>query len=245
MSYNRFHWFIGFFLYLIIISPINAAESVEILPPFTAEYQVLRNNEIVGKAILQLRHLQQDQWEFISHTEGTKGLAALFNIDVNEHSQFHWQNGKLESLNYHFEQKTALKDKQRSINFDWVHNTAQSREGNKTWNIPVIAGVLDRHLVVLALSADLKNNAVNFNYPVVDKDKLENKQYAKLRSETLALPIGKLEAVRIERNRGTNNRKRTTSWHAPYYDFLPVQIEQQEQEKNETISLRLLSLQKS
>jgi len=228
----------------MILGSLAANETEWVFIDFQAKYEVVRNNKIIGETTIELYPVKNKNWEFVTHTQGTKGLAAILNIDAIERSEFQWKNNRPQGLNYVFQQKSLLKNKQQSIVFNWSNNTAQSKNETKAWDVPLLADSMDRHLVVLAISADLKNREENFIYPVVDKDRCENKIYKKLFVETLNLPIGKLETIRIERDRRDNKNKRTTSWHAEKYDFLPVQIEQEELDKKEKITLRLVSMQR-
>lgn len=221
-------------------SLVNATETAP-LPAFHAEYEVLRNAKAMGKATLDLHHVQGDNWEFVTQTQGTSGLAALAGVDVREVSTFHWRNGLPESEQYQFTQKSAMKSRQRSIDFDWSKNNATSHDGDQQWAVTLKPSSMDRNLVVLAITADLKRRSKDLAYPVLDKDVVEDKHYVIKATETLDLPAGKISATRVERQRQDNTNKHNTTWHAPEHGFLPVQIEQQD--KGSTITMKLRSWQ--
>ncbi len=210
------------------------------LPAFHAEYQVLRNGKDLARTTLDLRQAGEN-WEFVTHTKGTSGLASLIGLDVLESSQFQWRNGLPQGLHYRYEQKASFSSRERQIDFDWTSNHANSKDGKHDWNLELTPGAMDRNLLVLALSADLKRNALTFAYPVAEKEKLENKNYGAPSHETVQVPAGELATLRVERKGGKSD-KQTVSWHAPERGFLPVQLQQRES-NGDTVIMRLIALE--
>jgi hypothetical protein len=154
-------------------------------------------------------------------------MASLLGVDVVEKSTFRWHEGQPEGLRYLYSQEASIKSRQRSTEFDWQTHEAQSREGDKVWTAPLQVSAMDRNLVMIAMMAQLKAGAHDLAFKVVDKDKVSEQRYAQGAHEMLSLPAGKIEAVRVERQRADNSRT-TISWFAPQRDWLPVQIEQVE-----------------
>ena len=236
----RMRW-TAFFLNTLLLgtAAVAAAPATDAVPvaPFHADYEVLRNGKELGVASLTLRAADHGTWEFSSQTKGTKGMASLLGVDVVEKSTFRWNAGQPEGLHYLYSQEAAIKSRQRSTEFDWQTHEAQSREGDKVWTAPLQVSAMDRNLVMIAMMAQLKAGAHDLAFKVVDKDKVSEQRYAQGAHETLSLPAGKIEAVRVERQRADNSRT-TTSWFAPQRNWLPVQIEQVEK-NGETITMRL------
>lgn len=223
---------------LAVAGVAGAADSAPI-QPFQADYEVLRNGKELGRATLKLRPAGDGTWEFSSQTKGTKGMASLLGVDVVEKSTFRWRDGQPEGLHYSYSQEAAVKSRQRSTEFDWQTHEAQSREGQTVWTAPLKTSAMDRNLVIVALMAQLKSGGHDLAFQVVDKDKVAEQRYVQGARETLALPAGKIDAVRVDRKRADNSRT-TTSWFAPQSGWLPVQIEQVEK-SGETITTRLAS----
>jgi hypothetical protein len=208
------------------------------LQTFRADYQVLRDGKELGHATLALQPAGDGTWEFSNQTQGTKGMASMLGLDVVEKSTFRWRDGLPEGLHYSYAQQSAIKSRQRSTDFDWNSRQARSRDGKHDYIAPLQSGAMDRNLVTVALMSALKSGTRDLDFRVVDKDKLSDQHYAVSGRETLALPAGKIEAVRVDRQR-ENSQRATTSWFAPQRGFLPVQIEQVEK-NGETITLRLV-----
>jgi hypothetical protein len=207
--------------------------------PFQAEYEVLRNGKELGHATLTLRSAGDGTWEFSSQTQGTRGMAGLLGVDVVEKSTFRWRDGLPEGLHYSYAQEAAVKSRQRSTEFDWQSREAQSRDGKNVWTAPLQTSAMDRNLVTVALMAQLKSGSRDLAIRVVDKDKVAEQLYVEGAREMLSLPAGRIDAVRVDRQRENNSRS-TTSWFAPQRGWLPVQIEQVEK-NGETITMRLAS----
>jgi hypothetical protein len=207
----------------LLATAVAAAGDAPPLAPFNADYQVQRNGKELGRATLTLRPAGDGTWEFSERTEGTKGMASLLGVDVTEQSTFRWRDGMPEGLDYRYDQHTALKSRQRSTRFDWT--------------APLDESAMDRNLVTIALMAALKAGAHELSFAVVDKDRVSAQRYVRGARESLSLPAGRIEAVRIDRQR-ENSRRTTTLWLAPRLDWLPVQIEQVEK-NGETITLQL------
>lgn len=217
----------------------GAAAPAPVAPvaPFRAEYQVLRNGKELGRATLALQPAGDGTWEFSEHTEGTRGMASLLGADIVEKSTFRWRDGRPEGLRYTYSQQAALKSKERSTEFDWRSREARSRDGKRDWTAPLDGSAMDRNLVTVALMAALKSGAAELVFPVVDKDRVAEQRFCREGNESLALPAGRTEAVRVARLRADNPNKQTTTWFDQRRNWLPVQIEQQD--KGDTITMRL------
>ncbi len=131
-----------------------AAPGTAPLTGFKADYEVLRNGKPLGKATLDLHNAGND-WEFISETQGTSGMAAMLGAQVHEKSTFTWNANKPQCLTYAYSQK-ALKTKSTSIACDWSAKTANVDDNGKSATVSLTSAAMDRHLVPLALMVDLE-----------------------------------------------------------------------------------------
>ena len=74
--------------------------------PYTAEYEVLRNDKPLGRGTVTLSD-EGDTWLLTSVTRGTEGLAGLAGIEIVEKSILQWRDGRPESLDYQFRQQAV------------------------------------------------------------------------------------------------------------------------------------------
>jgi hypothetical protein len=225
------------FVFLSLLA-VDAAAAEAPVAPFHGDYDVLRNGKVQGKATLDLRSAG-NQWQFDSNTHGTSGMAAMLGVDIQEKSTFTWNANKPECLSYSYAQK-ALKSKTTSITCDWNAKSANVDDNGKPGNVALSGPVMDRHLVALALMADLKSGSSSLSYPVIDRAQVSDQQYVQAGHEAIPVGSSTIDAVKITRDRGTDSKRSTTYWFAPQKNWMPVQIEQVEK-NGETITMRLAS----
>jgi len=221
---------------LFVTAAAMAAESP--VQPFHADYTVSRNGKDMGKATLDLRNTGND-WEFVSQTHGTSGMAAMLGVDIQEKSTFAWNANKPQCIAYNYSQK-ALKSRTTSITCDWNAKSANVDDNGKSANVALASPAMDRNLVALALMVDLKAGSSALNYPVIDKDQISDQHYVQSGHELISLGSSNVDAIKVARDRGADSKRQTTYWFAPKRGWLPVQIEQVEK-NGETITMRLAS----
>jgi len=222
----------------LIAGSALAAPPAPPLQPFHAEYSVSRNGSELGSATLDLAADGDGAWVFRSRTQGTQGLAKVAGLDVTEQSRLRWRDERLESTAYEYQQDALLKKRTRRGAFDWDRGEVQMSDQDGAKRFPLQAGTLDRHAVTLAIAADLARGTQALDYPVAGMDGIETLHYARQGEEAVRVPAGEFRAVRVTRERGP---RVSTSWFAASAGWLPVQIEQSDGKKNETITLRLKS----
>ncbi|MCR6700262.1 MAG: DUF3108 domain-containing protein [Dokdonella sp.] len=213
-----------------------AAAPAAPLQPFQAQYAVSRNGSELGTATLTLRSDGTDAWTFRSHTQGTQGLARMAGVDVTEQSSLRWRDGRLETTAYDFQQDAMLKKRSRHGTFDWSRGEVVFEDQGRSARHRLEPGTLDRHAVTLAIAIDLARGGETFDYPVAGSDGVQTMHYRRDGQMRLDVPAGTFDTVRVTRERGP---RVSTSWHAADIGWLPVQIEQRDGKKNETITLRL------
>ncbi len=88
---------------------------------------------------------------------------------------------------------------------------------------------LDKHSLVLAVSADLRDGRLASSYPVADGGRLKTYTFERLGDERLVTPLGVHDTIKLRRER-PGGRPATLFWHAPALDHLPVRIERRDGE---------------
>lgn len=221
---------------LALAAPIAIAAPAAPLQPFHAQYAVSRNGSELGTATLTLRSDGAEGWTFLSRTQGTQGLARMAGVDVTEQSNLRWHDGRLETTAYDFQQDAMLKKRSRHGTFDWARGEVVIEDQGKTARGRLEPGTLDRHAVTLAIAIDLAHGRDALDYPVAGSDGVQTVRYRRDGEVQVDVPAGSFDTVRVTRERGP---RVSTSWHAARIGWLPVQIEQRDGKKNETITLRL------
>jgi len=209
----------------------NPSEETENTSDFLKPYRTIFNVNldfflpVKGTAIRELKRQESGQW-LLSHTVDSSLLA------LKESSLFDWQQQQPKPQVYQLKQSSVGKKKNELLEFDWsklqVHHTTKKPAG--TLDIP--ANAFDKLTYQLKMRLDLLNEKEPSIYTVAEKRKLKEYRFILLGSELLDTPVGKLETVKIKRDRGADSKRQTTLWLAKDWDYLLVKIQQQEKGKN-------------
>lgn len=203
-------------LALLASDPLEAG-----LPPaFTAHYQVLKNGDRVGKAVIRLRR-DGGHWMLVTHTSAEHGLASLLGLDIDETSRFRLAGGHPEMIGYRYKLDAGIRQRQRTVEVDWQSRRVTVETGSHSYAYAAAPGMVERHLLPLVLGDYLAEGAVDVSLPVAVKDRVESQHFRSAGSETVAAPIGTLEALRVTR---TDDGKAFTAWFVPDRYAMPVKL---------------------
>lgn len=210
------------------------------LAPVTLEYEVFRNGDPMGRSTMQLSQDDRGEWQLETSTQGTSGLAGLAGASIVERSDFAWRDGRPELRRYRYRQSVAWRNKRRELDVVPPARSIAYDDGKHVGRLPFEDGVMDRHVVVLAIARDVAARSTELEYRVADKDRVETHRYRAAGSERVTCRAGSFDTTRVERVREHPGRT-TTSWLAAETQWLPVKIVQREPD-GETIEMRLESL---
>lgn len=224
-------------LLLLVATAVAAAPT-----PYRAEYEVMRNGKLLGRAQVSLQRVDASGWELRSDTRATEGMANLAGAQILEVSTLAWVDGRPESTSYRYRQDVAWRSRERSVEFDAAGGVILSRDRDREYRFDWQRGVLDRQSVVLALAQDIEAGARGeIGYTVVDRDEFGLQRYRIGRIERIDTPAGRLRARRVERVRSDARGRSTTSWHDATRGFLPVRVLQHEPD-GDSFEMRLISM---
>lgn len=193
------------------------------LPAFTAHYQLLKDGSPIGEATMTLKPAGGGAWILTTISKGTSGLAAMLGANVKETSKFSWQGDLPQGLSYNYSMDTALKQKQRHVDFDWASKTITVNDkGEHRFKAP--PGALERHTVVLAIAAELKAGKHAFDLPVAVRDRIQTQRFKVQGTGPISVPAGKYpDAVRVVR---TDSDGGFEGWFLPGKLPVPIEVSQ-------------------
>lgn len=208
---------------------------------YTASYQVFRNGSALGFANVRLSAVGNSRWEMSSDTIGT-GIAAVAGVEILERSLLRWNEGRPETMDYSFNQKAAFKTKQRSLRVNPKSKIIDSRDREKSYTLKYQEGVLDRHAVTIAVMQDLaQGKSGDLLYTVADRDEVQTHVYRVVGNEKIQTSLGAMNSTKVQRIRQTPNGRATTLWLGTDRQFVPLRIEQREND-GDTIEMRITGL---
>lgn len=205
---------------------------------YKADYEVLRNGRALGEATVRVSAAGNGVWEMHSHTRGTRGVASLAGVEVTERSRFRWTPDAIEAMDYAYSQRAATRSRERSVRVDAGAGSILAVDRGNEARLPYQAGVLDRHILPLAIAGDLaRGERGPLRYQVADRGEVDEHVYAIAGRERIDTPKGQVEAVKLERQRANSDRV-TTLWMDPGNGYLPVRVVQSED--GDTLETRLV-----
>lgn len=193
------------------------------LHPYTAQYQVYSEGELLGEAKRQLQ-LNKNQWRLSSDAQVSK---YFFKVRSSESSEFEIKQNQLFTSEFNSKTKiTFKKAKKMAQKFDWSTGIEVGNKDKKSWQLNHQHLVFDRMSHLLQIRSDLLNKAQELIYPVSYKGQVQQFNYIIEATETINTKMGSLETVRLVRTK--NNGDIFKLWLSPKLNFFPVQIAQYE-----------------
>lgn len=207
---------------LIALSAGTAAAGA--LPErFTATYAVKKGFMDIGEVRRTLTPGPNGRHVFESVTSTTGMASWVAKGSIVERSTWTLKNsGVIQPLEY-FYQRTFGKGKQVKLDFDWDKNTVTNNVNKDPWVMPLEPGTLDKLIYQIALMRDMAPGKRDYSYKIADGGKTKIYQAVVLGEEETSTPAGKFHTVKITR---VGDKRGTTLWCAPKLNYLPVRIEQ-------------------
>ncbi len=219
----------------IMPAPVSASE----LHPFQAHYSVARNGKTQGEAVMQLARVTgtRDRWALTMTVQASRGLASLVGFREQEVSQLQESGDGWRLLSYRRERDAGFSSRGEAADFDWAQGKARVKLDKSALEVVIEPGTVDPSSLFLRIAADLVAGRSPGTYPVLRKGELEHWPFRVLRVET---QDGR-ETTVVERVRD-HDRRKTISWLAADLGYLPVRMEQIEED--ETLVMSLVSMER-
>lgn len=195
------------------------------IKPFSASYTAdWKQLPVSGSAE---RHLSQQ-------ADGVWTLefnASMMVAGVSEVSTFKVQNNALVPASYVYERNGLGKSKTVKHTFDWAAGKVTGIDRDKTVNLPLTPGLLDKSTYQQALQNDVTAGKTSMSYQVVDGDEIEVFDFRVTGEETVRTRAGLMDAVKVERVRDpSQSSRKTILWFAKDWDYLLVRLHQTEKD---------------
>lgn len=189
------------------------------LTPFEAKYQGYRWGKELGNASIVLESFGRDRYKL---SYNSKASFLFLSDKRKEVSLFVYKDGNFLPYKYSFERSGTGSDKSTDITFDRVNN--QILVSNQD-PLP-LDGQLDNQIYRLALQQLLASKASTFEFDIVnDRGTLRTYKMKTVDTESLKLPYGEIEAVKVKIVR-ENKKRETVAWFAPSLNYAMVRLQQ-------------------
>ena len=200
----------------------EASSALPTVDPFTnfdATYSAYRYGRELGHATLALSKLEDHQYRL----DYSSSVSIFFLSDKRkETSLFSIQDNEIIPGSYVFKRTGTGSDKHLRVNFD--HEKGKIIVNDRP-SFP-LQQQLDNQLYRLDLQAKLAQGQTDFSYDVINyRGQLKHYQLSVLATESLTLPFGKLDAIKVGFVR-ENSTRQTYAWFSPALNYLLVRLQQ-------------------
>jgi hypothetical protein len=210
---------------LLLFTLPSASLFADAIPDFSAKYSVALNGIQAGELKRSLVTNDDGSRLFKSETQA-KGIFVLFKPEVIvETSLWSLHDHFIEPNEYRYLRTGGKKDKIVVLDFDWATKQLHIDDQKHPWSLTLENETLDKLVYQLALMSDLADEKNTFNYRIADGGKIKQYLITKISKETITTPLGKIEAIKLTRERNRPKDRKTTLWCAPSLNYLPVMLE--------------------
>lgn len=212
----------------------SAAENAPTL--FEADYTIRVQGAQIAKMTRRFSRLESGAYQYHSETR-TTGLISLFRKDyIIENSEWQLQAQNLIPMDYYYDHSGGKKNRKVNITFDWENNRITNSIDGSSWKMPTAPNIMDKLLYQLAIMYDLQAGKRSLQYTVADGGKTKIYNFEFLGEETVNTPLGNLLTVKLERHK-PNSRRKSTLWCAKDLGYLPIKVENIENNGKVTVAL--------
>ena len=219
----------GWLLACVLQAPALQASS---LPSFPATFQIMHESLRLGTTELTLTVEGNGEYRFESHTWPSRWISWLRKEDLRELSRGVMDHAGIRPLFYYYQRSGRGATRTAELTFDWESSTVVNNVDHSRWEMTIPAGTLDKLATQLGMMRELQNGASAKTIAVADGGKLKQYTFQVIGTETVGLPAGRFETVKLNRV-GDSKEKLTYIWCAPQLHFLPVRIWQRKKDLSE------------
>ena len=198
--------------------------------PFKASYTLKKGGLSIGHVDRELKQDSNGDYIFESLSKPI-GIATVFVKDeIKETSHWRLIENNFRPESYSYQRTGGKKDRHVKLVFDWETKKVTNIINDDAWKMDIPENVQDKLLYQLTIMYDLAEAGSELSYEVADGGRLKDYSFRVLSHETISTDIGELKTIKIRRN---HKQKTITIWCAVDRNYLPVRIEQSDDEGGE------------
>ena len=222
--------------WLVLLLLLPAAASAE-TRRFEARYALYTSGARVAEMRRIVEPAADGRFSYRSETR-TTGLFSLFRKDrVVEESVWSAHAGGLRPFRYSYEHSGTRKERRVAVAFDWERERITNSINGESWKMPAHPHVMDKLLYQLAIMYDLRaGRRTGLSYSVADGGKIKTYNFEPLGEESIRTELGNMHTLKLSRVR-PDSRRETILWCATELGYLPVRVENTEEDGRKTIAV--------
>jgi hypothetical protein len=222
---------------LVLLAFSAAARSGDGIPPdFHAEYSLFNRGVKFASNRRDFRRLDDGTFRYRTETRAAGLFRLIRRGHVVEETIWLIADDRLRPLHYRYEHVDGNAARNVAVSFDWQSRTITNTVDGHSWEMPAEPEVLDKLLYQLAIMRDLSSGNSPLEYVIADGGRAKTYRFEILGEGTVATVFGDLHAIQLVRHR-PDRRRITTFWCAPELHFLPVRVENIEDDGRRTVAV--------
>ena len=222
-------------LALLTTVMVNTTLAAATLPDFEASYILKRGGLRIGSSNIELRMGNDGSYLYESRSWPTRWVAWLLKDRLHESSRGSITPAGIRPDKYHYLRSGGSREREADLSFDWDQNRVSNQVEGSRWEMGVPTGTIDKLASQLGMMLALQQDKDDVTFMVADGGHLKEYRYKIIGHETLEVPAGTFETVKITKLRDNKDRI-TYVWCAPALNYLPVRIWQRETDDAEYTS---------
>ena len=226
MLTNKIKQYLLFMTAILLSTALYAAP----LPDFETSYQLKRGNLRIGNMVVELKTGTDGSYQYESRSWPIRWASWLFKDKLFETSHGYIIDGQVRPDRYHYLRSGGSRKREAILSFDWDNMTVENNVQDSPWKMNIPEGTLDKLVAQLGMMFALTEGKNEVTFNIADGGKLKEYRFKVLGHETLELPAGRFDTIKITKLRD-NKKRETYIWCAPELNYLPVRIWQREKDE--------------
>ncbi len=191
-----------------------------LLKPFNAKYTILRKGKRYGEATRVLTKLDDNYYSLMYNSDVE---FMIFSDKRSEKSVFSTKHGYVQPVEYSMQREGFGKDEDYQLKFDYQTQKATSNQSKYPIDVPWQQWQ-DALSYQIQARLDIQAEQTQLSYPLIDKKGRDRTyDFVVLGKETLALPYGNIETIKVKRLYD-NDKRQALAWFAPELDYMLVRM---------------------
>jgi hypothetical protein len=218
-------------LLLAVVLLSGTASAATPLPDFKASYELTRGSLKIGNSTIELSTGSDGAYTYKSHSWPVRWVAWFLKDKLFETSRGTITDAGIRPDYYHYQRTGGAKEREAKLAFDWERMVVENNVEDSPWEMDIPADTIDKLASQLGMMHALANGQHDITFNIADGGKLKEYRFKVVGTETLELPAGTFETVKVTKLRD-NKKRETYIWCAPALNYLPVRIWQREKDNS-------------
>ena len=210
---------------------LAAAAAATPLPDFEASYRLEQHSLRIGTATIALQTDAQGHYLYEFHSQPNRWVAWFIDNQLHESSRGKITASGLRPEQYQYE-RSGGKQRIARLSFDWQSMSVVNDVAGSHWAMDIPPGTHDKLATQLGMMIALGQGEHDVTFKVADGGTLKEYRYRVIGKETLDLPAGTFDTLKVARLRKDIDQQ-TFIWFAPVLHYLPVRIWRRDSEDEE------------